>query len=92
MNFHQIKTIEEVLSEIAAYLESVLSWVFFDKLLTFWYSKIEKCSCHLLKIVSSKSVIRKYLVKQTLVRLKRADLSEVKGHAGKCFSILLCFT
>ena len=52
MNFHQIKTIEEALSEIAAYLESVLSWVFFDKLLTFWYSKIEKCSCHLVKIVS----------------------------------------
>ena len=24
--------------------------VFFDKLLVFWYSKIEKCSCHLVKI------------------------------------------
>ena len=52
MNFHQIKTIEEALSEIAAYLESVLSWVFFDKLLTFWYSKIEKYSCNLVNIVS----------------------------------------
>ena len=41
MNFHQIKTIEEALSEIAAYLESVSSWVFFDKLLTIWYSKLK---------------------------------------------------
>ena len=92
MNFRQIKTIEKVLSDTYCCIESVSCWSFFDKIISIFYSKIEKCSCHLLKIVSSKSVIRKYLVKQTLVRLKRADLSEVKGHAGKCFSILLCFT
>ena len=39
--------------------------------------KIEKCSCHLLKFVSSKSVIRKYHVKQTLVELKKGTPGSV---------------
>ena len=88
MNFHQIKTIEEVLSNTAVYKESILCWFFFDKLFVPWFSKIEKRSGHLVKNCVFKNCQKK---KRYQTDSSRADLSEGERHAGKGFSILLCF-